>query len=313
MNKQITQLSGIAAVALALVASTNATVKLSDTLSVSGYAAGSYQFANDEGSSVDRLDIDAADVDFDFKKEKVSAKIGFYYTPSALDDVTLLDANFTYDLGRGHSVTAGKYLSWLGYEAFHIPSRTFVTPHQTTLFVPGYRTGVKYTFDSADWHGGVALSDSEFTGLRGDGELRDTLGAEAFVSFTGVKDLTVFAGFGYETQGTTGSGDIYNLNTKLSVAAEYLYQSLDAAVVGLELHPWLLETKYKVNSKLAVAARFNGVRLSGTGLSGYEVSIAPSYKLAENLELRGEIGKPWLDGDFDSESFNAAVQAVFTF
>lgn len=321
MKNQITQLGGVVAVALALVASANATVKLADTLSVSGYAAGSYQFVNNEGSSFDRFDIDAADVDFDFKKEKVSAKVGFYFTPSAENDVTLLDANFTYDLGRGHSVTAGKYLSWLGYESFHIPSRTFITPHYTTGIIPGYRTGLKYTYNSSAWHGGVALSDSEFTSLRGDGELRDTLGAEAFVSFTGVKNLTVFAGFGYETQGTTSSGELstaniwasYNLSANLSVAAEYVYQEYDAAVVGFELHPWLLETKYKVNAKLAVAARLNGVEVSGTDFRGYQVSVAPSYKLAENLELRGEIGNLWTEGRRGGQSFNAAVQAVFTF
>jgi hypothetical protein len=321
MKNQITQLSGVVAVALALVASANAAVKLSDTLSVSGYGAGSYQFENDEGSSFDSLDIDAALVDFDFKKDKVSAKIGFFYTPSAEDDVTILDANFTYDLGRGHSVTAGKYLSWLGYESFHVPSRTFITPHYTTANIPGYRTGVKYTFDSAAWHGGVALSDSEITGLRGDGELRDSVGAEAFVSFTGIKNLTVFAGYGYETQGTFGSGDFsvanlwasYNLSEKLSVAAEYVYWNYDAAVLGLELHPWLAEVKYKVNAKLAVAARVNGVEIGSNGAHGYQVSIAPSYKLADNLELRGEIGNLWAEGRTDSQSFNAAVQAVFTF
>lgn len=322
MKNKFIQLGGVVAAAFVVTASVNAATKLSDNLSVSGYAAGSYQFFNDEdNSSSDRLDIDAADVDFDFKKDKVSAKVGFFYTPSAEDDVTLLDANFTYDLGNGHSVTAGKYLSWLGYEAFHIPARTFITPHATTISVPGYRTGAKYTYNSAAWNGGVAISDSEFTGLRGDGELRDSVGSEAFVSFTGIKDLTVFAGVGYESESSTSSGDLYtgnlwasyNLNSSLSVAAEYLYTKYDAAVVGFEYNSWLVETKYKLNEKLAVAARVTGVDFVSAGDSLYQVSVAPSYKLSENLEIRGEVGSLWNDEPGEDNSFNVAAQVVFTF
>jgi hypothetical protein len=223
MNNKVALIGGIATLALATSAS--AEIKLTDNLSVAGYAAGSYQFLDLNGSSDDRLDIDQSAIDLNFKKDQVSAKLGFFYAPGTTpDELTLLDVNATYDFGDGHSLTGGKYLSWLGYEPFHTPGRSFISPNITTVTIPGYRSGVKYTYTSSEWNGGIGLSDSEFEGIKGDGELRDTYGLETFVSYTGVKDLTIFAGLGYEnfSAGDRYIGNLwasYVINAKLSVAS----------------------------------------------------------------------------------------------
>ncbi len=343
MTNKVT-IGGLATVALALASSASAEVKLTDNLSVAGYAAGSYQFVDDNGSSDDRLDIDAANIDFNFKKDQTSAKLGFYYQPGlSPDELTLLDANLTYDFGNGHSVTGGKYLSWLGYEPFHLPGRSFITPHFTTLSIPGYRSGVKYTYTSSEWNGGIGLSDSGFSGIKGDGELRNSYAAEAFVSYTGVKDLVIFAGLGYDSDMPdsvdTTVGELnefkdkyifnlwasYNINANLSAAFEYVYNkdaSYSVRNSGTnaflrteqnEDHRFLTEAKYKIDEKLAVAARLQYWNVSASDVKGLNFAVAPSYKVTENLEVRGELGYTDFDNNSKGDATNFGIQSVFTF
>ncbi len=324
MTNKVTQIGGLATVALVLASSASAEVKLTDNLSVAGYAAGSYQYVDNNASS-DRLDIDAADIDFNFKKDQVSAKLGLFYAPQNLltgagnVDLTLLDANLTYDFGNGHSVTGGKYLSWLGYEPFHLPGRSFVTPHFTTNSIPGYRSGVKYNYSDSEWSGGFGISDSEYSGIKGDGELNNSFGAETFVSYTGVKDIVIFAGLGVEKSKASDSERYianlwasYNIDAKLSVAAEYVYNKFDG-FSDTENHTFLTEAKYKIDAKTAVAARVQYLNESGSNVKGLGFGVAPSYKVTENLEIRGELGYTDFDGNFQGDAINAAVQAVFTF
>ena len=53
--------------------------------------------------------------------------------------------NSVVDVGGGTSVTAGKFLSYLGYEAFDIPNMTQVSYANGDFLgaIPGYHTGVR--------------------------------------------------------------------------------------------------------------------------------------------------------------------------
>src|SRR4051812_26000803 len=110
----------IAALAMAAGVA-RAEIKLNDNFSVSGYAAGSYQYWKPSGAtSGDSFDVDAAKISFNTNFKPVTSSFGFYYTPNSTgaNNITLIDANVTYDAGNGVNVTGGKFLSWMGYEAF---------------------------------------------------------------------------------------------------------------------------------------------------------------------------------------------------
>src|SRR5688500_2035020 len=92
------------AVGLSLAASLTAfaDIKVNDTLTVSGYAAGSYRTTDpDPGENTDRLDIDAAKTLFTMAYKPVTGVVSLYYVPDATHDVTVLDAYATVDVGGG--------------------------------------------------------------------------------------------------------------------------------------------------------------------------------------------------------------------
>ena len=105
-----------------------AEVKLNENFSTSGYIAGSYRYTDfDPSDSADKFDIDAAKLLFNASYKPVSATLSFYYAPNAPEDVTVLDAFVTYDTGTGVTITGGKFLSYLGYEAFDIPAMSQIS------------------------------------------------------------------------------------------------------------------------------------------------------------------------------------------
>ena len=89
-----------------------ADIKVNDSFSVSGYAAGSYRTTDpDPGPATDKFDLDAVKTLFSTNFKPVTGVISLYYQPNAPHDVTVLDAYATVDVGGGSTVTAGKFLS----------------------------------------------------------------------------------------------------------------------------------------------------------------------------------------------------------
>ncbi|MBC7367368.1 MAG: hypothetical protein H7343_11260 [Undibacterium sp.] len=105
-----------------------ADVKINDTLSMDGYAAGFYRNTDvDPGTSVDKFDMDAAKAFFTGSFKPVTGVVSRHYQPGAPSDVTVLDAFATVDLGGGTSIAASKFLSCLGYEAFDTPNMSQIS------------------------------------------------------------------------------------------------------------------------------------------------------------------------------------------
>src|SRR5262245_30639917 len=98
-----------------------ADIKVNDSFSVSGYAAGSYRTTDpDPGPATDKFDLDAVKTLFSTNFKPVTGVVSLYYQPNAPHDITVLDAYATVDVGGGSTFTAGKFLSYLGYEAFDL-------------------------------------------------------------------------------------------------------------------------------------------------------------------------------------------------
>ena len=135
----------IAATALALGASLTAfaDIKVNDNLMINGYVAGSYEYkktktlpATDSlfDGTKDTPSADAALTAFNFTFKPVTAVVSLYYVPNlATNELTVLDAYATYDVGGGLSITGGKFLSYLGYEAFHTASMSQITYGSVTI------------------------------------------------------------------------------------------------------------------------------------------------------------------------------------
>lgn len=288
-----------AALATATTAGLQAEVKINEYLSISGYAVAAgtitdpdtgkngYTLA-DSGAS----NLDSAKVALTGQYESVSGKVSLFYVPqtgTSTGDAGILDAFVTYTAGPV-SVTAGKYLSYLGFEAFDPVNMTQLT-YATISGIPAYHTGAKIDYAGEGFSAGVSVTDSLFPGdgfFQGDGDFSDDLGYEAFVTFTGVEKLTLFTGIGYDDEdgapGSTFVFDVwasYELTDAVTVAAEYTYNK-DVAKSALGF------VQYKFSDKLSAIARASVIDLDG-GDTGSYFTVAPTYAFNDYFALRAEV------------------------
>lgn len=305
---------------LALAASlpASADIKLNEKFSISGYAVGSYEyFSPKPGASSDSLfngakdtpSADALKTTFTADFKPVTGTLSLFYIPNIptgvmRNELTFLDAYVTYDAGGGNSITAGKFLSYLGYEAFDPINMSQITYSPVTVgtlgAIPAYHTGAKWDFSSKDFGIGFAVLDSVYSPLgidRGDGELKHNAGVEGYVKITSVKDLTLWAGFAYDTKGNFQANKVltldfwgeYAVSKQATVAAEYCHKDGGDFAKG---YTWLGYFKYGFTDTFSTVFRIGGEKLSGRtktiGQDFMQYTIGPSFKISENLTTRLE-------------------------
>lgn len=324
MIKHTSKLAGWAASSLALVATAFADVKVNENFSINGYAVGAITSTDvDGGAAIDTyfeskgspaiVNADAVKLGVLGTFDKVSGYGSILYLPGAANEAGLLDAYLTLDTGMGLKITGGKFLSYLGYEAFDPINMTQLTYASTIFAIPAYHSGAKVDFSSGAFSGGIAVVDSIFSGPRGffegDREFGDDVGVEAMVSYTGIEKLTIFAGIATEdTDGATDDTFIFDLwlsyaaTDKLTLAAEYDTQ--DNVMNG-----WLLLAGYKFTDQFSTIFRVSGVEWDGGG-SDTKYTVAPTYTINSNFALRAEFSV----GEGDSGDYNfIGGQIVFKF
>jgi hypothetical protein len=323
------KLAGIAALTAAALPAF-AQIKVNDSLTVTGWATGSYQYTQPSpGASSDSLNLDAGMLEATLTPAKrVTAVMSVYYRPSAEGGVspsgseaTLLDAYISYDAGNGVTLTAGKFLSYLGYESFYNISDNMITLANQSLLgpIPGYHEGFKldYAPDKTDTLG-FSVTDSEYqkpgyNATEGDGELKHNGGFEAYYTNTAITNLTLWGGVGYETKTPPGydtdgvaaktfspkgvllSGgphDVYVLDVwgdyvldkaGDQIVAEGIYKDGGFANKGWD---WLVYYQYNVpNSKIYSWFCISGEDVT-KGPSYTKFSVAPTYVYNNSLSFR---------------------------
>ena len=324
MIQNTSKLAGWAATSLALVATAFADVKVNDYISVNGYAIGAVTNTDiDGGGHIDSyfeskgspavVNADAVKLGVLASADKLSAYGSILYLPGAADEAGLLDAYVTFDTGTGVKLTGGKFLSYLGYEAFDPVNMAQLTYGSTIFAIPAYHTGAKIDYSTETFSVGVAAVDSVFLGSKGffegDREYDDDIGFEAMISYTGIDKLTIFTGIAFED--TKGAADelfifdlwlSYAVTDKLTLAAEYDHQN-DT------MDGWLAFAGYKFTDKFSTIFRISGVEWDGGG-SDTKYTVAPTYTIDNNLSLRAEFSVG--EGDSGDYTFIGG-QVVFKF
>lgn len=309
------------ATGLALAASLPAfaDIKVNDHLTVGGYAAASYEYQSPKpGDSYDSLfngakgtpSADALKTTFTTEFKPVTGVVSLFYIPNIpagvmRNEFTVLDAYVGFDAGGGTTLTAGKFLSYLGYEAFDPVNMNQITYGAVTVgslaAIPAYHTGFKLDYADKTFGAGFAIVDSIYSpnGIdKGDGELRDNAGFEGYVKSTAVADLTLWAGFAYDTKGGFQAHSVftvdlwaeYAVSKTLTLAAEYCNKNGGPLSKG---STWLAYAKYAASDKVAWVFRLSGEKLSASTKKGgaqdfTQYTIGPSYKVTDNLSVRAE-------------------------
>lgn len=334
-----TRIKLAAALTLASSLPAFADIKINDNLMINGYAAGAYEYqkvkslkATDSffDGTKDTPSADAVMAAFNFTFKPVTGTVSLYYVPNLkTNELTVLDAFATYDLGGGYSVTGGKFLSYMGYEAFHTASMSQITYAPVTIGTLGaiaaYHSGIRLDYGDKDVSYGFALVDSEFSPngfAKGDGEFVRNAGFEAFVKYTAITDLTLWAGLGYDTKGGFQKESVtvldfwaeYKLNKETTVAAEFSTKDGGPFAKG---STWLAYLNYAFDAKFSGVLRVGGESLSGktktVGNNFTQFTVGPSMKVSENLTVRAEYSFYDYKGTGALDKSLIGLQAVFKF
>lgn len=319
MIKHTSQLSVAIAACVALSVSAFADVKVNDNISVNGYAVGSYTYTDTDGAPTRNTWLDSGSNSVDAVKlgvlgtaGSVSAYGSVLYLPGAANEAGMLDAYATIDTGTGVKLTGGKFLSYLGYEAFDAVNMTQLS-YALISGIPAYHTGAKLDYTGKGFTVGVAAVDSIFSGAKGffegDREFDDDIGIEIVGTYTGIDKLTIFGGVALEdTEGAADKTAVYDLwasyalSSTVTLAAEYCINDNVA-------DSWLVFASLKSSDAVSTIFRISGINYDGGG-DDMKYTVAPTYTLNSNLSFRGEIS--FSEGDSGDVSFYG-VQAVLKF
>lgn len=314
--------------ALALLAASSpaiAEVKLNENFSAYGYAAASYRTIDVKpGSSDSDGALDTALLGLNFKQSAISGTVSGLYTHNGYDEFAVLDAYLTYKANDQFSFTAGKFLSYMGYESFYpiymdqitFANGDFLAP------IPGYHTGVRLDYSTEQSSAGVAVVDSvysPYSAVRGDAEIKDNAGFEIFYSYKGVKDLVLWFGFAADTAGGFhGNQSVtmfdfwtsYKVSDKVRVAAEYAVKNGGPGAKG---YNWLGFLNYSISDKVNCTFRVSGEKLSQGGPGFTRYTISPAYVINEHFTIRAEYSNTnYSSAGIDSSNY-FGVQTVLKF
>lgn len=325
MIKQSLRHVGWAAALLTLTAAANAEVKLNDNFSISGYISGSVADTITDEVEDSFMDVDSVKLQATATFEKTSGTISMH--SFADHDPKFLDVYATYTLDAGNSVTVGNFLSYLGYEAFDYPNMLQISYANTLgAFIPAYHSGVKYDFSSGSTSGGIAILDSVYgpTYYKGDGELDNGAGLEAYVKFT-QGESSLFAAIAYD-DGVGGSTDdrfTFDVwgQTKVgatTLAAEYCYSKLSSSGPDADGYFWLLLAMQPINDKWTVTGRLSGGEdeslAIGPGTPTFlKATISPAVTITDHLGLLFEYSYIKYDDFVAEKQHFLSAQVIFKF
>ncbi|WP_372794334.1 outer membrane beta-barrel protein [Pontiella sp.] len=286
---------------------------------VSGYLDMSISSTKSDAGTDTSYGLDTAEIRFKSELADdvyIEAHIaGSGGTNSLMNSVELEQAFMTYTGVSNLTIIGGKFLSSLGWEAYHAPD-LFQYSTSATLVYPGMQNGAaaKYTFDSFSVYAAALAGvwdNYDKDGRRG--------GVEGHIRFTGVEDLTIFVGGARESYGAYQQSLInvwgsYSIDNLL-LAAEF-NSVLDWGADGTDGFGWLFMANYTFTDQLGLTLRTSGLMVeddAGADVNDdIKFTIAPSYALTDNMSFVLEYNI-LEDGVADDTIQTAAFETIVTF
>ena len=346
----------IAAIA-ALVSTTcllNAENVINERLSIEGFVDWSYYNVDSEFGAVEEsgsdVNVDQVEVSILYDYQDLSAQLDLQYLNDEVveenEDEIFEQAYASYHFLEGHYLTAGRYASMLGFEAFEPTGRYQYSlaydTHDLALLVglssdvsiiPGYANGVKYVHIGTDTFFGVSIQDEVFGGdsasIGNTDEDGGSFGLEVVYSKSLYYGLTWFVG-GTVEEGEAGQGDSYMLNAYMTFdfgawffAAEINRGNSESGAFALggadeEVLQMLLMANYNYSEKASLTGRFSCADHeddpTDRTLDFTKWTLAHNYAFNDHLALITELSL--VDGEFNGTNFEnllGAVELIFLF
>ena len=253
----------------------------------------------------------------------VSAMVGLdfgEYSKYGTSD-NLEEAYVTYDFGTGFSVTAGKMLSYMGFEAFD-PTNMYQYSYAYDVdAIIISNSGIQSIYDAHDYGASVDYSTDIFS-VGVWSSLEDDAGYEFALAYTGLENFTAkaiwsdFSDQGYEKETFWVS---YQLG-KLLLAGEVAEKdSSDQAGSGNDVEGYLVMANYSLTDSAAITLRYSEEEVSLASTSaplydGAKFTISPSYVFTDNFSGLVEYSSYNMDsGTIVEPEELLAVELIYTF
>jgi hypothetical protein len=343
----------IASAFLAASSFSTAEIVVNDFLSFEGFVDMSYSHTDNEFGTVDESDnsfaIDQVEISWLFDFDPVTAQIDLQHDEDTESGSAVEQAFATYHLDNGGAITAGRYASMLGFEAFE-PTGLYQFSvaydiHDVlgadigdVTIVPSYAQGVKYTYETDSSFFGISLQDEIFVSNDGrlGGDDASTFGIEAAAAFYMDNGFSWFIGGAYEDSDEF-EGDSWMVNSYVTFetgawlfAGELNYGESEAARFALgdgfasdleeEAFQALLMANFAYSDAASVTGRLSYADHShdaGVDADFVKYTLAHGYAFTDNLFLVNEIS--YVDGELDAgastdyESLLFATELIFSF
>ena len=294
-----------------MVASASA-VKINDNLSINGFIDGSYTLTDADTGDTQKLQGDEVELNVLLSNGNVSGMISIDSDKSADEnDLDIEQAHFTYDLGNGISITAGRYGSALGLEredpaGLYTVSRAYNSNSFNIGDIDENAVeGVTLSYAADSFSVAASLEN----GTKGANLESDELNLSFSFSYTALENTVIGGGYFFDNQAeSTQEVDMLNIHAsrsfgKLLIAAEYSELSGTS-----DTDAYLLLADYDYNDKIGAVIRFSNEEQAA---GDYEkLTIAPNYSITDNLGAILEYSDIENAG---TDSDQIAIELTYTF
>ena len=236
------------------------------------------------------------ELNFDYATGPVSARIGLDFGEGSVYGAAdnLEEAYATYDFGNGLSVTGGKMLTYMGFEAFD-PTGMYQFSYAYDI------DGAQDIYDAHDYGASIDYGTDSFS-IGVWSSLENDAGYELALAFTGIENFTakaIWSDFTNVTTVTTPGeeADPYAKSTywisyqmdKLLLAAEVAEKdSKGAGSNGSDVDGMLVMANYAVTDKMGLTLRYSETEYTAfnSGVVSYEgskITVSPSYMFTDSF------------------------------
>ena len=245
-------------------------IVVNDFLSFEGFVDSSYSHTDRDtdlgDDSENSFQVDQVEISWLFNFDAVTAQIDLEYEDGADGEEDGVEQAFVnFALSNGDVITAGRYASMLGFEAYEPTGLYQYSTAYAGTPLQGYAQGVKYTRESDTSFFGISIQDEAFNnGANSLGGNEDVDGSYA-VELAYAQDLgngfAAFIGAAYEDADDLGDSHIINAYVTYETgawlfAAEVNSFETDLTTTGdIELLSGLLMANYAYNDTSSVTAR----------------------------------------------------------
>ena len=253
------------------------------------------------------------ELNFNYTAGPVSATVGLDFGNLSKygNDDNLEEAYITYDFGNGFSVTGGRMLTYMGYEAFD--------PTNMYQFSYAYDVeGVQDIYDAYDYGASIDYATDMFS-VGVWSSLEADAGYELALAFTGIENFTAKAIW---SDFSAPTAEAYEKSTywveyqmdKLLLAAEVA--EADQLDTGSDVDGMMIMANYAVSDVIGLTLRYSETEYSSfDGVKYYDGSkftVSPSYVFTDNLS--GLLEYSSYDADLGTEPEELiAAEVIFTF